>query len=1255
MSEKPIKQLIAGADSQTEFYPKQLMQNVLDGEAGENLYAYLSKFNHINVGYVASSTAAYNAIPEIYRKTGFIITYYLNEKPTTKQFIGTKEDAGNDNWLADSYWQLVDGIGEVESNSITLNQLSKEVIDLLGKGNNKIINYPDGEDLTEIDACGGNGKHEINVLKFADKKYNPANFSGLGRIYLRKNLVKIEQEDGTKVIKNVLTQEMISNINTIYIIQYDYDLQEQTLILPKGATLMFKGGSINNGVVQFDGGTIVGADKFEDCGNASFTGNWSKGLIMSFDDTPKWWNGTEWKKIETDIEIPSYTARVVEVTSPKEAIAEATIVDTEIQFKFGLPKGEKGDKGDKGNKGDTGPQGEKGEKGDIGPQGEKGDKGDTGLQGPQGEPGPQGPAGDISVAIQTFIVFKSTGENLVAPDTPTGGHWNSATNEFTPPIGWSRTDKLEGIVWMSSGIFRADTGKLTDEWTTPVRVTGQDGSNGIDGTNIEFIFKLTETSLESPYLDITDSPNTNNYIPEGWTDSPTGISVEYQCEWISTRRKEKSGSWSNWTEPTIWSKWGINGMDGDGVEYIFFRNNGASVPNPTPEDTSSDQYQEKGDYENIEYIPAGWSDNPQGVNSNLKYEWVSQRKYRNNTWGNFSDPAVWAKYGDDGYSGLSLRTMYAKEDIGETPVVVKDNINPGSIWGTIFPDYNSETEAVWCIQAYVTYDNKLATIEDGAAYEGWQGPWIITGADGKDGVPPNYKTYVYKKSDVKPAKPTGTDKIPSGWQDYPDDTGQWWQCIGTVNGVTELVTEWSEVLPVNGKDGTAQDGKFTEFRFAVNSSSTTAPNLNRTIRNPSNWFIEPPVVNDGQYLWMTTATINPDDTLNGQWSIPVRISGEKGPQGNTGPAGERGPTGSQGVSGIPGVSIEVRYCLGTDSSYDGTSSPSGNSPSNWFTSIPSVTLSKPYIWCIQGRKEYSSASDVTGTINWSAPFRLSGINGLNGTDGSDGEDGKKGQLVYPAGIYSNTTSYTTDEYKAPYVLDPSDNNFYVLNAIMTWRGTSQGNRTPSQDYAQNRGRYWLKFDAFEAIYAKIGIIANGLIGSAVFNGDFMFSQQGINSNGDSVSNYEDFKYSDPFNSNNNFRPNVCINYKTGEYWASAGAIYIGKAGIKINQQLFYDFGSINLSDEYSIELNKNGLTIKRNVGDVINTININNGNITVTDDNGHTSKISSSSITCNHDINNWLTLSNNKIDLKVNGTIHSGYTGTINGAKFIGGICVGTA
>lgn len=107
-------------------------------------------------------------------------------------------------------------------------------------GNYKLDNflYTDDEDITkDIDL----------TLKFADKEYNPANFSGLGRVYLRKNIVEVEQEDGSIVHKNILTQDMINKENTEYIIQYDYDLNEEEITIPDGCILKFENGSFNNG------------------------------------------------------------------------------------------------------------------------------------------------------------------------------------------------------------------------------------------------------------------------------------------------------------------------------------------------------------------------------------------------------------------------------------------------------------------------------------------------------------------------------------------------------------------------------------------------------------------------------------------------------------------------------------------------------------------------------------------------------------------------------------------------------------------------------------------------------------------------------------------------------------------------------------------------------------------------------------------------------------------------------------------------
>ena len=421
------------------------------------------------------------------------------------------------------------------------------------------------------------------------------------------------------------------------------------------------------------------------------------------------------------------------------------------------------------------------------------------------------------------------------------------------------------------------------------------------------------------------------------------------------------------------------------------------------------------------------------------------------------------------------------------------------------------------------------------------------GEQGEPGVPgtvPNYKIYVYKQSTSKPAKPTGTSLTPEGWEDYPNDSGQWWQCIGTVNGLTNQVIEWSEVLPVNGKDGQAQDGSHVEFRFAVSGSSTEAPALTNNVRTPSGWALNPPEVTGYNYLYMTQATISANDTLVGTWSDPVRISGEQGPQGEQGEPGQdgqdgkpgtNGVDGKPGVDGIPGVSFAIKYCLGTIDVYEGTPSPTGSSPAGWQDEIPKTTETKPYIWCIQGKITYSSATDQTGTYTWSTPFRLSGINGLDGTSGSSSP------IVYPAGIYDVNTTYTSTTEKAPYVLDTKDGNYYILKAL-SWVGTTHSNQSPSDNYEEEPNVNWVLLEGFDAVYAKVGIIPNGLIGSAVFNGEYMFSQQGINpsSSDAQTTDYQNFDADHIYDGT--FTPNILLNFVTGNGHLAAGKIKFNADG-----------------------------------------------------------------------------------------------------------------
>ena len=331
----------------------------------------------------------------------------------------------------------------------------------------------------------------------------------------------------------------------------------------------------------------------------------------------------------------------------------------------------------------------------------------------------------------------------------------------------------------------------------------------------------------------------------------------------------------------------------------------------------------------------------------------------------------------------------------------------------------------------------------------------------------------------------------------------------------------------NGTDGSnGEDGKtsYLHIKYSNDGGVTFTGNNGE---DPGAWI--------GIYV---DYNINDsDDPSDYKWT---KIKGEPGITGDPGPAGK------DGVDGLPGIGIEVRYCLGTTTIYGGTSTPgTTRQPTGWNLAVPTPTEETPYIWFIQARVNYTSNADKVGTIegSWSTPTKLSGTNGLNG------ENGSKGQIIYPEGIYNVNTVYQGTADKTPYVYDSNDANYYVLNIVGTWQGTLHSNESPSTDTSNS----WVKLDAFEALYTKIGIIANGLIGSAVFNGNYMFSQQGIDASGQTSTQYQNFDPEIP--TGGEFTPNILFDFRTGTGHMAAGKIKFGDGGsvdltnIKINNAL----------------------------------------------------------------------------------------------------------
>lgn len=127
--------------------------------------------------------------------------------------------------------------GEIVVFSLSNGQWGKQLLSLGGGGSVTIINELDEEDLTTVSQTP-----EKNVIRFKNRMYDETNASGKGYKILRKYW-----EEVSGVRKNILTQDMINDANTVYEIRYDFDLNDAEIQIKEGCVLNFVGGSLSNG------------------------------------------------------------------------------------------------------------------------------------------------------------------------------------------------------------------------------------------------------------------------------------------------------------------------------------------------------------------------------------------------------------------------------------------------------------------------------------------------------------------------------------------------------------------------------------------------------------------------------------------------------------------------------------------------------------------------------------------------------------------------------------------------------------------------------------------------------------------------------------------------------------------------------------------------------------------------------------------------------------------------------------------------
>lgn len=297
---------------------------------------------------------------------------------------------------------------------------------------------------------------------------------------------------------------------------------------------------------------------------------------------------------------------------------------------------------------------------------------------------------DSNKYYQAF--FQNKNSNTVAPAIPETGKGPSEYPSTDERSKWvtNATNPNKGYyTWMT---FAFVSNGVYGSWTNPVCITGKDGEAGTDITGKEQIYK---TAGEGETVSKPDNnPDINDYVPSGWTDNPQGVSATVPCEWTCVRIKNtETNKWGDWTQPVLWSHYGHNGTDGDGVEYIFWagpseqaypssepnswytdeqsKNNEYDSNGQYSEEDNSDEYYNSKYYNKREFIKAntGWQDNPIDLSTSNygpgSKQYVSIRKRRNDSneqsseakdayWHQYSEPALWSYYAQDGDAGKGV-------------------------------------------------------------------------------------------------------------------------------------------------------------------------------------------------------------------------------------------------------------------------------------------------------------------------------------------------------------------------------------------------------------------------------------------------------------------------------------------------------------------------------------------------------------------------------------------------------------------------
>lgn len=727
-----------------------------------------------------------------------------------------------------------------------------------------------------------------------------------------------------------------------------------------------------------------------------------------------------------------------------------------------------------------------------------------------------------------YTVFCYTNSSI-KPPKPTSSQIPPADDNYTWYMYPPARESKEVFTWMIQATVYAD--KSLSGWTDPIRLTGETGEDGSDGTKLEFIYKVTSAS------DAPDKPDTSqqdDYIPFGWSDSPQGVSKDMMYEWVSQREKKAAkigeGVWGEFSEPVLWSKWGEKGMDGDGYEYIFTRTADVDRVPQTPSSIQQNDY--------IPTISNGgskdynWSDDPKGVNEDYKAEWTCKRVRTDGVWSNFSTPALWSNWGEQGLSGGHYQ--YRWKISATKPSIPTDAAASG--WSTNSELVPGDGEYVWQIQRFANPDGTLTA---------WSNLIRLTGADGEDGKDGNSIEFIYTRNadGSQPSTPASVNQaghIPSGWTNHPSGVTASlmyeWVSQRYLDKSTQKWGNWSTPgiwsrYSERGKDGDGYEYIYRRFSNYVGGTSLAPGGQYYPPANvdsseyqaddyvPDGWTDNPTGPTDAikyEYVWIRKK----ENSKWQAWKTGALWSkwGDKGDQGDPGQDGSDGSDGADGYSiTMSGAPASIRSSLGylqttsctlraikTNSSgvtsqaygyfavyrYSGSSwnkvSSSSSNQSSYTASWASDTYATKFWFGFCTDTTPSPDSQWT-VISYEAPVVY------DGTNGSDADSSytimrdcgywKSGITYYkaPATTAMNSSEYTKYEnYQNMTVVD------YVQYAGNTYLAKSTNtNQTPSSSSS-----YWQQASKNNTLTVNNLLANNAKLGEFSFSNNVFTSSNG---------------------------------------------------------------------------------------------------------------------------------------------------------------------